>query len=161
MPAAMPSISVCPRYRRRLGGMWPLTPLARAHKICLPREKNHSGMIPKPTVLAPNPASYSSLEERGASEKCGSSYDLVPGYRRRPAQRRVGSYRPQKSGQAFQAGMGRDGGTASPDLRNPRGGEAHFRGISRTGGLLPKAALHTRSVSTLYVRAIGIFPRHD
>ena len=59
----MRSISVCPPYRRGLGGIWPLTPLAKRRKICLLRARNRFGKIRKLITWAPDPAPYFWLEE--------------------------------------------------------------------------------------------------
>jgi len=54
----------------------------------------------------------------------------------------------------LQSGVGRDGGSASPDLRHLRGGKAHAGRVFGSGGLQPKAIVHPGSVSALYVRAV-------
>ncbi len=59
MPAPMPSISACPPRRPRLGGVWPLTPLAKRHKISLPRALKWLWMVQSPTACKLAPARYS------------------------------------------------------------------------------------------------------
>ena len=49
----------------------------------------------------------------------------------------------------------------TPELRHLRGGKAHAERIFGSGGLLPKATVHPRSVSALHVRAIETLSRDD
>src|ERR1035441_1549086 len=117
MLAPMPSISVCPPHRRGRVGMWPLTPLAKRRKIYLPRARNRSGKVHELTTWAPDPALYSWVEERRPNEKSAPDHDAISGCRRCPPQQRVGPHCPQTGGEALQAGVGRDGGAACPDLQ--------------------------------------------
>jgi len=79
-------------------------------------------------------------------ETLNRDYNVVSGYRRCPAHRRVGSSCPQTGGDELQAGVGRYGRPASPDLRHLRGGKAHAGRIFRSSGLLRKATVHPGSV---------------
>ncbi len=94
-------------------------------------------------------------------KRANRDYDAVSGYWRCPAYGRVGSSRPQTGGDEFQAGVGRDGRSASPDLRHLRGGKAHAGGIFRSRCLLPEATVHPGPVSALHVRAIETSPGDD
>ncbi len=67
----------------------------------------------------------------------------------------------KRAAKNFQAGVGRDGGSASPDLRHLRGGKAHAGRIFRPGGFLPKATVYQGSVPALHVRAIETLSQDD
>ena len=61
----------------------------------------------------------------------------------------------------FKLECGRDGGSASPDLRHLRGGQTHAGGIPEPDGLLREATVHAGSVSGIHVRAIATLSRDD
>ena len=61
-------------------------------------------------------------------------------------------------GEELQTGVGRDGGSPSPHLRDLRGGQDHAGRVFEPGCLPPKADLHAQSVSALMFAQSKAFP---